>query len=81
MTNNNDVSEFVDRNEAKRLTNRSSKTLTRWIKNGLLSAPEKQGAKFVWKRVEIEAAISRLGLARKEAAQPSAASSAEGGAL
>ena len=81
MSNNNNVSEFVDRSEAKRLLGKSSRTITRWISKGLLSAPEKQGAKFVWKRVEIEAAISRLGLARKEAAQPNAAPSAEGGAL
>jgi predicted site-specific integrase-resolvase len=81
MSNNNTVSEFVDRNEAKSLLGRSSRTISRWVKNGLLSVPEKQGIKFVWKRTEIEAAISRLGLARKEAAPPSAPALAQGGAL
>jgi predicted site-specific integrase-resolvase len=80
MTHNNSVSEFVDRNEAKRLLGRSSRTISRWVKNGLLSVPDKQGIKFVWRRTEIEAAVSRFGLARTEAAQPNAASSAEGGA-
>lgn len=60
------TSEIVDLSQVQAILGKSKKTIGRWIRKGLLSAPTKVGRRVFWSRKALEADIARLGLKVKE---------------